>query len=358
MSRAPVADPTASDERGEDPIAGLAICACIRAARSDADSAATGPSLVIQYHDLLEAARSDHTYQALVSLVRDGFPQLYSDLSPALTPYWNGRETLSLDNGLVLRGSRIVIPQALRQRVLADLHSSYQGIERTKRRARQTVYWPNLSQDISTIVSECPACREYKPSQPKELLLRDSFPEFPFEFASADMFSCQGWEFLVFSDRLSGWPCVARIGRSASSCDVIHQLRRWFSDVGVPSVLLTDGGPQLSSLQFASFCRTWGIDHRKSSPHYPQSNGHAELSVKAVKHLIYKTTKNGDLDIDEFQRGLLEWRNTPRTGVVSCVNMSLPAATAHHRHPSLKMPMKLAVHVLVAVVVAALNPSV
>ena len=46
-----------------------------------------------------------------------------------------------------------------------------------------------------------------------------------------------------------------------------------------------------------------------SSPHYPQSNGHAEASVKAMKSLIAKM--NGDLDMDAFRQALLEWRNTP-----------------------------------------------
>ena len=48
-----------------------------------------------------------------------------------------------------------------------------------------------------------------------------------------------------------------------------------------------------------------------SSPHYPQSNSHAEASVKAMKSLIAKTTMNGDLDMDAFRQALMEWRNTP-----------------------------------------------
>ena len=31
-----------------------------------------------------------------------------------------------------------------------------------------------------------------------------------------------------------------------------------------------------------------------------------------MKTLVQKTTMNGDLDVDSFRRGLLEWRNTPR----------------------------------------------
>jgi len=48
-----------------------------------------------------------------------------------------------------------------------------------------------------------------------------------------------------------------------------------------------------------------------SSPHYPQSNGHAEAAVKSVKHLIMKVAPSGNIDCEEFDRGLLELRNTP-----------------------------------------------
>ena len=74
---------------------------------------------------------------------------------------------------------------------------------------------------------------------------------------------------------------------------------------------MTDGGPQFSSHKFAKFCERWGVRHQMSSPHYPQSNGHADASVKAMKSLIAKTTMNGDLDMDAFRQDLLDWRNTP-----------------------------------------------
>ena len=80
-------------------------------------------------------------------------------------------------------------------------------------------------------------------------------------------------------DRLTGWPCVAPLGHSTTSNAVITALRRWFPDIGVPVVLMTDGGPQFSSRLFAVFCQRWGIDHISSSPHYPQTNGHAEADT-------------------------------------------------------------------------------
>ena len=65
-------------------------------------------------------------------------------------------------------------------------------------------------------------------------------------------------------------------------------VRSWFPDDGVPTVLCTDGGPQISSRKFAYFCHSWQVHHIISTPHYPQSNGHAEAAVKAIKTLITK----------------------------------------------------------------------
>ncbi|XP_068216653.1 uncharacterized protein [Palaemon carinicauda] len=82
-------------------------------------------------------------------------------------------------------------------------------------------------------------------------------------------------------------------------------------EVGVPLRLRTDGGPQFTSREFADFAERWGVHHITSSPHYPQSNGHAEAAVKAVKHLILKTAPSGNIDCEAFDRGLLELRNMP-----------------------------------------------
>ncbi|XP_063585812.1 uncharacterized protein LOC134763185 [Penaeus indicus] len=86
---------------------------------------------------------------------------------------------------------------------------------------------------------------------------------------------------------------------------------RYFREVGVPVRLWTDGGPQFSSLEFQSFKKRWAVHHVISTPHYPQSNGHAEAAVKSAKYLILKTAPSGNIDTEEFDRGLLELRNTP-----------------------------------------------
>ena len=222
------------------------------------------------------------------------------------------RHSLSVENGIILKGCQIVIPKPLRHTVLQDLHVSHQGQERTKQRARQVGHWPGLSNDIDNMVRNCPQCRRYRSSQQKELLFRDPVPTLLYQRASVDIFSCSVNIYIVYTDQLSGWPCVDLLAPGTKSKDVIRTLRQWFSDVGVPQELVTNGGPQFTPREFSAVCKRWQVRHIWSTPHYPQVSGSAEAAVTAMKHLVYKITIGGDLNVDEFRRGLIEWRNTPR----------------------------------------------
>ena len=112
-----------------------------------------------------EAAEEDPDYQDLKNAVLQGFPQNRQKSKPCLLPYWNIQNELSVDKGLVLYGQRIIIPEKLRKDTLQKLHSSHQGIEKTRRRAKQVVYWPCINNDIDTTVSSCAKCLKYQPSQ-------------------------------------------------------------------------------------------------------------------------------------------------------------------------------------------------
>ena len=138
-------------------------------------------------------------------------------------------------------------------------------------------------------------------------------PSRVFEDVSADYFTCGGRDFLVYVDRLSGWPVVYSFHRgNTTSKSLITAVRKCFTIFGVPVKFRSDGGPQFSSHDFRQFLKRWGVTQVQSSPHYPQSNGHAESAVKAMKKIISSTTENGNIDKEEFDMGLLEYRNTPR----------------------------------------------
>ncbi|XP_064088414.1 uncharacterized protein LOC135202892 [Macrobrachium nipponense] len=96
--------------------------------------------------EIRTAAREDPSYTRLLQNVANGFPSHRYDLHNDILPYWKIREELYTDDDLVLYGARIVVPSAMRRNILTRLHDSHRGVEATKRRAKQTVYWPVLIQ--------------------------------------------------------------------------------------------------------------------------------------------------------------------------------------------------------------------
>ena len=89
-----------------------------------------------------DVAAEDLEYQLLKAQILQGFPPDKSKLPQALHLYWNVRNDLLItEDGFILKGTCLVIPESLGQMVLKDLHARYRGIEGSKARARLVVYW-------------------------------------------------------------------------------------------------------------------------------------------------------------------------------------------------------------------------
>ena len=222
------------------------------------------------------------------------------------------KNNLTVDKDIILCGSRIVIPLKLRKEMLSRLHASHQGIERTKRRARQTIYWPNIDNDITNTCKCCSKCQKYLPSNQKEPIIHDEMPDRIFQHVASDFFQYAGKQYLIYVDKMSGYPIVIDLEYEATTRKMVSALRNIFSMTGAPEVIRCDNGPQYGARKFRTFLERWNVRIKPSTPYYPQSNGLAEATVKAVKHLLAKCSESGDLDTDQFALGLLELRNTPR----------------------------------------------
>ncbi len=303
LSRAPVRDPGEEEDLETEAAAmrQTVIRVAVATAHEEEDERLADPAV----EKLRLAAKADEDYVALVKAIEEG------NETEKTLPFKKILAELTTEDGLILFGHRLVVPKACRKEILERLHDSHQGIERTKRRARQTVYWPGLTSDITNLVEGCTRCQERLPSQPQEPLKEPVRPRRAFESVSADLFSYGGREYMVYVDGLSGYPYVKEWNKSPNASDVMKEMRRYFTDMGVPVELKTDGGPQFRAKEFQDFLGSWGVKSTMSTPHYPQSNGHAESVVKAMKNLVAKAT-GGKTEDEAFLRGLLEFRNTPR----------------------------------------------
>ena len=89
-----------------------------------------------------------------------------------MSAYLCVRNELCVLGKLVLRGIRIVIPEALRGEVLRLAHEGHQGIVKMKARLRTKVWWPKMDLDAERVCKSCHGCQVVGDLQPPERMKR------------------------------------------------------------------------------------------------------------------------------------------------------------------------------------------
>ncbi len=280
---------------------------CVKSATLAEIRVLHGDNLNLRLQELWEYATDDSVNQDLLRLIHDGFPAHKGDLPQHLKQFWGSRHHLSVDNGFIVYGCRLFIPTLFRSTILGRLHEAHQGVTRSKDRARLSIYWPGIDQAIESYIANCKFCQDSLPSHCREPIITKLRPSQPFQQLAMDFAYHAGHYFLVIVDCLTDWPHICPMGNGTTASHVIDVLRDFFCCTSAPDIVWSDGGPQFTSNKFLSFLKDWGIHHIISSPHYPQSNGKAEATVKSMKRLIKASWRGRSTDRDVLARSLLQY---------------------------------------------------
>ena len=255
--------------------------------------------------EVLRETNKDKELQSLKHYISTGWPAKRSQIPVFLHPYWNYRDELMIEKGILMKNSKVLIPETLKQKYLMQIHQGHQGIEACRSRAREFVFWVNINSDLKEMVEKCDICQSQN-STPIVQKYISEVPPHPWHTLGSDLFYFQRIDFLVSVDYFSKYLIVRKIPNSTYSA-VIKELGMIFSEFGKPQIFRSDNGPCYLSLEFEFFMQNWLVEHRTSSPHYPQSNGLAESMVKVSKNLIEKAVRQ-DLPWNQL---LLDYRCTP-----------------------------------------------
>ena len=257
---------------------------------------------------VLEAACSDWKYQQVIDAIISRIS--INDLPPThpaneFKSFWS-LLSVSSDNKLIIYdGSKVVVPSDSRHKVIDFLHSGHAGYARTKQLAQNSYFWPRMTSQIRQTTDSCRECLTLRPKQQRETM-QPSKASYPMDMVAADLFTLRGKNYLCMTDRFSG-NCWVQPLKSTTTSTITDTLTNWFLDLGIPSSIRTDGGPQFRR-DFREYCEKLDIKREKSSAYYAQSNGLAESAVKNMKRLLKKCQGS----FTEFKRALLVWRNTPK----------------------------------------------
>ena len=175
------------------------------------------------------ASADDPTLQPVrQAIMTDDWSRLTGTIYKAM------QEELWVIGQLVLRGSRIVMPESLWRQTIVLAHEGHQGMVRTKARLREKVWRPGMEKQVEEAVCACHPCQLVGPRAKPEPIRSTRLPEGPWKETSFDLLNVSSGEhLLVVVDYYSHW-IEAILLKNTDARHVVKSMEAIFRTHGLP----------------------------------------------------------------------------------------------------------------------------
>ena len=264
---------------------------------------------------IIRHTAKDKTLKSLREAILKGF---ISKKNTELTEYRKVFDQMTVsDEGLLLKGDKIIIPSRLIDIALEKAHQGgHPGMSCMKRRMRSHFWFPNMDRVIESHVKECKDCEIFT-NKKTHGKLHHHWPNESWKDVNIDLFGPMpdNKHVLVVTDNMSRYP-AAKIVRGTAAEPVISALHDIYTDFGQPESHRTDNGPPFDSRAFGEFSATTGTRHIKTFPYHPQANP-AETFMKPLGKCMKIAHHNNVNKNRALNQLLSNYRATPHssTGV-------------------------------------------
>ena len=102
--------------------------------------------------DTAQATQSDAMLRDITEFIVHGWPEMGVGLPVDLQLYNSLRDELAYHAGCVVKGNRLVVPEALRETILQRLHRTHLDMSKMKTPAQEIFYWPKVHRSIESFV--------------------------------------------------------------------------------------------------------------------------------------------------------------------------------------------------------------
>ena len=169
------------------------------------NAAAYLPVSASRLREIQQATANDQVLCTLKTTIIQGWPEERKQISPEITPYFSVRDELSIQDGIIYHGQRLVIPTSLRHNMKQKLRASHLGTESCLRRARETIFWPGMNAEVKALIVTCETCRKFETSNQKESLMAHEVPSRPWEQVGVNLFELDKKAYMVTVDYFSNF---------------------------------------------------------------------------------------------------------------------------------------------------------
>ena len=193
---------------------------------------------------------------------------------------------------------RLLLPHAYRQQVIDRCHeeTGHAAFAKTLGRIQESYVWPAMRRHVREYLATCPHCRTLTPPRQKNPKGQMPVPPTAFHTWGIDLVGPfqrdrRGRRYLLTAiDHLTGWaeaiPIPSKKALTVQEAFMDHIVARY----GIPTTIITDNGGEFVNKPFRKWTQEFGIEHRRTSPYNPRSNGMAEKFNGNIQKILLKLT--------------------------------------------------------------------
>ena len=164
-----------------------------------------------------EATSKDDILSLLKHVIPNGWPQTVKGLPKEVKYYWNFHEQMKIENELILKNTKVVIPETA-TRNGPKFEDGQLGVQKCISQARWVIYWPDIVIYIETAARSCEACVRYsranskkRPTNSSDLLLGPEIPIHLWTKLGTDLFQYNNINYLLIVDYTLSLPVIWKV---------------------------------------------------------------------------------------------------------------------------------------------------
>lgn len=246
---------------------------------------------IASMEDWKELLKKEQRNDKSINIARE---QLEQQNNVLLGRYKNYKQ-LFIQDGLMTKSGRIIVPSSLRYQVTKDFHDLHHwGITNTYKEIKKNYYWSGMENYIQQYCASCDTCLQTKSPNKKpkaELKPQQWENNEPGQAIALDLAtltpSYDGFKYIMLiTDGMSKFTELCPLRNMTATSVVKNIERNWIARHGIPSTLLTDQGTQVDGVEIRDMCEKYGITKKRSSPYHPEGDGISERPIGVMKGLF------------------------------------------------------------------------